>query len=359
MLLTRIGQIIKWRLLGLNQFVHEESHVWAPRISFGVHWLRLTFLKLWLTMSGGRLLIGVALIEHMGDIAASEPLSRRIRSAYPDAYIVWCVRAPYRELIDNNPVVDATLIVPCLTEWIYLRNTAVFDKVIDLHIQGRPCLRCNIPLNKPEGNQRITLSNYYNFGSLLEVQAQNAGLIVEDEKPRLSIPQAAVRRIDRLKLPESYLVIHCSSNEASRDWPRQRWCDLVHQLVTIDNLHLVEIGLVPVVAASATSNYTNLCGAVSLIEMAEIIRRALMFVGIDSGPAHLANAVSTFGVILLGPYRAFRRYMPYSGPFKDGKNAKIIYEDSGLQNLCVGKVYREMSSALINLRPQLNDRQMQ
>lgn len=37
------------------------------------------------------------------------------------------------------------------------------------------------------------------------------------------------------------------------------------------------------------------------------------FVGIDSGPAHLANAVQTPGVILLGRHGVFRQYMPFTG----------------------------------------------
>ena len=60
-------------------------------------------------------------------------------------------------------------------------------------------------------------------------------------------------------------------------------------------------------------------GAISLfnrlpiLQTAEVIRRARFFIGVDSGPAHLANAVQTPGIVLLGRLGKFRQYMPFTG----------------------------------------------
>ena len=51
-------------------------------------------------------IIAVGLIEHMGDIVACEPVARHVRLKNPHAYIVWCVRSEYRELIDSHPSID-------------------------------------------------------------------------------------------------------------------------------------------------------------------------------------------------------------------------------------------------------------
>jgi heptosyltransferase-3 len=80
--------------------------------------------------------------------------------------------------------------------------------------------------------------------------------------------------------------------------------------------------------------------------MAEVIRRAALFVGIDSGPAHVANAVGTPGVILLGAYRDFGRYMPYSGAYQTGANATLVHEPSALQNLPTAPVLAAIRSRL-------------
>jgi heptosyltransferase III len=71
-------------------------------------------------------------------------------------------------------------------------------------------------------------------------------------------------------------------------------------------------------------NYRNLCGQTGIAESAEIIRRAALFIGIDSGPSHLANAVKTPGVILLGRLLKWDYYMPYTGFYADARYCRIL-----------------------------------
>jgi ADP-heptose:LPS heptosyltransferase len=42
----------------------------------------------------------------------------------------------------------------------------------------------------------------------------------------------------------------------------------------------------------------------------EIIRHAVLFIGVDSGFAHVANALAIPSVLLLGRYRNFDSYLP-------------------------------------------------
>jgi heptosyltransferase-3 len=290
-------------------------------------------------------LLAIGLIEHMGDIVAAEPILRQLRRDHPAAFIVWCVRAPFRELVESNPAVDQTLVVHCLTEWILLRRSGIFDRIVDLHLQGRICPTCEIPLKRMEGNQVIVQKNYFAFGGLLDVMCQYANLTVEADDPRLHISEAASKRVDALSLARAYVVIHCSSNERTRDWPAEQWRAFVSDPALVD-LQFVEIGLTPVVSTTDSHNYRNLCGKLTLLEMAEVIRRATLFIGVESGPAHVANAVGTYGVILLGPYRDFKSYNPYSGAYKTGKNALMVYEPAGLAALPVGRVCATIAALL-------------
>jgi heptosyltransferase-3 len=66
-----------------------------------------------------------------------------------------------------------------------------------------------------------------------------------------------------------------------------------------------------------------------MLETAEVIKRADLFIGIDSGPAHLANAVGTPGVIILGSFENFSRYTPYSGGYATGGNADLVRAPHG------------------------------
>ncbi len=293
-------------------------------------------------------IIGIGLIEHMGDIVACEPVSRYIRFKYPNAHIVWCVRKEYRELIDTNPYIDETLEVNCLTEWIALKENGIFDEVFDLHIHNRICPVCQIPLQNNQGKIIVTGENYYKIGNLLSAFSQGAGLPALAGKPKVYITEEIKKKIDKLNLPSKFIVFHCKTNETSRDWKNSKWIELANQIKKKWNVEIVEVGLDSVLAGGNV-DFINLCGKLSILETAEVIKRALLFIGVDSGPAHLANAVGTFGIILLGHYRNFKRYMPFSGNYESGKNAAIIYADGPASEITVKEVTDALEKYLENL----------
>ena len=240
------------------------------------------------------------------------------------------MREPYRELIDNNPYIDETLVVNCLSEWITVSDSGIFDKVIDLHVNNRICPVCKIPLQKRNGNVDINVNNYYNYGSLLKAFCEGAELPLLDDSPRVYMPDSVIQTVNDLNLPNEFITFNCFSNEVSRDWQNSKWVNLAEQIFDTFNIAIVEVGLESALINN-NQNFThlNLCGKLSLLETAEVIRRSMLFVGVDNGPAHLANAVGTFGVVLLGHYRAFRHYMPYSGDYANGTKAELIYNENG------------------------------
>ncbi len=302
------------------------------------------YLRLWLKRrrirkeTPGRKFIVINLIEHFGDIVACEPVARYIRNRHPNAYVVWTVRRPYRELLLHNPAIDEVFALCCITEWMQIAKSGLFDEIIDLHPQNRECPICRKQLLKSNGNTEITIENYYNYGNLMAAYCQSAGIPVIKDQPRIFIPPETVASIDLRGLPESFVVIHCSSNENCRDWKQEKWLQLVQKIMKDLNITVVEIGLQSLIDLESDC-YVNLCGQLSLLETAEVIRRAKLFIGIDSGPAHLANATGTFGLILLGEYRIFKRYMPYSGGYENGENAKILYHNGPAAEISPDRVF--------------------
>jgi ADP-heptose:LPS heptosyltransferase len=115
--------------------------------------------------------------------------------------------------------------------------------------------------------------------------------------------------------------------------------------MNLDDAHIVEIGIVALLHGCNHPKYLNLCGRLSILESAEVLRRAVLFIGIDSGPAHLANAVGIYGVILMGNYLGFERYNPFSGGYKDGSNASIIYSQGLVSEIPVEQVLQVVMSS--------------
>jgi heptosyltransferase-3 len=272
---------------------------------------------------GAREMVAVVLTEHFGDIVAAEPLSRHVRRLHPDAYIVWVVRAAYRELVDYNPHVDAVIAIPCLTESVYLLRARLFDRVYNLHFDGRVCYSCHWP-SLPNRQTAITFDNYYEFGCLQIGFGKAAGLDCPPEQPVLYSSDRAHDAIDALGLPNRFVAVHCLSNETDRNWVREKWCVLVHLITTKLNCDVIELGISPYLPASLAR--FRFVGGLSLLETAEVIRRAEIFVGVDSGPAHLANAVRTPGVIVMGHYRGFKHREPYAGFYAAG-GATLLQAD--------------------------------
>lgn len=269
---------------------------------------------------------------------AAEPIIRQVRRENPRAFIVSYVGVAYRELMDSHPDVNMTVQLGCLTEWIMMKKFSPLDRVIDLHLPDRICTVCRIPLKKDVGNPQINTENYYSFGNLLSVMAQNAGIPVPTDGPTIHIPYAARQGVAARIPSRRFVCIHCFSNEESRNWDTAKWRELVQILTDTYQLDVVEVGLRPALAGFTNPCYKSLCGQLSILETAEVIRRAAVFIGTDSGPAHLANAVGTYGVILLGCYREFKRYMPYSGAYQSEKNAEILHHDGFVREVSTTRV---------------------
>jgi ADP-heptose:LPS heptosyltransferase len=104
-----------------------------------------------------------------------------------------------------------------------------------------------------------------------------------------------------------YVAMAPGAAQPNKMWIPERFAELARRLLD-DNTPVVLVGgpaerelAVRVVELSGRDDIVNLVGTGSLLHTAEIIRRAAVFVGNDSGLAHVAAAVDTRSVILSGP----------------------------------------------------------
>ncbi len=328
-------------------------HLGAVLIGFVANYVRFRVEK-WRTRGRGS--VAIALVEHLGDIVAAEPISRFARRQFPAAHVAWITRRAYAEVPHSYPAVDRVVTVGCLTEWMLLWSAGVADDVLDLHINGRMCPRCCIPLAKTGEAGQLSPDSYYAFGNLLTVQCVSAGLAPITGGPTIGLALRASKRIDDLCLPKCFVVVHCASNEAVRDWPEDKWRLLTDHITGILGLDVVEIGLAPRIVRRSRDKERSLCGQISICETAEVIRRAALFIGIDSGPAHLANAVGTQGIILLGQYKSFAQYMPYSGGYENGSKCDVIRADGPVASLptepVIAAITRRMGTISVTISDQ-------
>ncbi len=105
----------------------------------------------------------------------------------------------------------------------------------------------------------------------------------------------------------SYAVIHTGSSVAAKQWPAARYAGLCERLTNELGLKLVLVGgmedreFAASVSRVAACKMIDLTGKLSLEEVAALSRDATIFIGPDSGIAHLATAVGASAVVLFGP----------------------------------------------------------
>ncbi|GGD56143.1 heptosyltransferase [Emticicia aquatilis] len=272
----------------------------------------------------------IILTQQFGDIVASEPLARQIRETHPNDIILWIVKPIFKELVVHNPNIDTIIDDFCANHRRLLINSGIFDTTYNLQFRNNSfCETCNIYVENLVANTKdITIHNYYFHGNLLNVQQKIAGFPTTNQSPQLHISKKEIEKVDTLSLPVKFIVVHCQSAQNSRNWDKSKWEKFIEFLIQNTDAKIIEIGLSSDLNINS-ERYINLCGKLSILETAEVIRRAKLFIGIDSGPAHLANAVGTFGVIMIGKLANFINHIPYSGQYKTGENAIIIRNTEG------------------------------
>jgi heptosyltransferase-2 len=273
--------------------------------------------------------------NHLGDCIMALPMINETREVYPGARVTLLVPEGLAELFENNPAIDDIIRIP--TEHVHgmigvmkikdLLAPNQFDigyilppsfgaaasfklggvkERIGYIADGRRLLLSRpLPLPTPLNHQHRSLTYF----DLLRRATQSA---VEYVEPKLFLTQdAAQRGIDLLasrglEPGAPYAVIAFQSVAESRRWGIVKYTELAKRLKKFHNMRIVLIGgtvdqrVGDTIVQDASIGAINLSGKTSLRESSAILAGASLFVGNDSGPAHLAAAVGTPLVVLSG-----------------------------------------------------------
>lgn len=282
-------------------------------------------------------------LSAIGDVVNTLPAVSAVREAFPRARIGFLVEDKARDVVLGHPDLDETLVFP-KRRWkgrtlrpgtwaevrAYLRSLRAGRFQVLLDFQGNlkgglHAALSGIPIrigfargHEREGSHLFTnvhvtppsarMLRARKFLSLL------GPLGIANPKLVWKLPDRARsrREIERFLrgagLPErGYAVLHPGTSErgAEKRWPAERFTELARRIQR-------ELGLRVVVAwgpgerATAQgiaqgSGATLALETSSLLDLAELVGRAAVYVGADSGPLHLASAVACPSVALFGP----------------------------------------------------------
>lgn len=123
---------------------------------------------------------------------------------------------------------------------------------------------------------------------------------------------------------EKFIVFGLSAAHSDKRWSQERYAQLAAELIKRYRVKVVLIGDTDdsVIAEKIKDQETgciNLCGKTTLVQLAEVFKRAVFIIGNDSGPMHLASYLNKPVLMLFGPTDPIK-YGPWSS---EGRFIKI------------------------------------
>ena len=256
--------------------------------------------------------IAVIRIRSMGDCILTTPAISILREARPDLSIAVVVEDRFRVLFEGNT--DISRILPpqasALRKWRP-------DLCLNLHGGGSSAV-----LTALSGARFRAGFAHFRFQWIYNVSIPRAQQILGVEgkvhtaehlasaafylgAARVEIPRAKLftdpepGQVHRAPTIRPYAVIHPVAAEPGKTWPKDRFREVASHLQRSFDLTPIFIGG-PGEDLSTFREWRTVAGA-PLGEIKSLVAGAALFVGNDSGPAHMAAAFGIPVVVIFGP----------------------------------------------------------
>ncbi|MFP4055668.1 MAG: glycosyltransferase family 9 protein [Candidatus Brocadiia bacterium] len=303
--------------------------------------------------------IGIVRLSAIGDVVNTLPALAALRRQRPDAHVAWVCERAAAGLLEGHPQLDNLVVVDRKAWTASLAGLARMPRALWAFARTLRSLRLDATVDF-QGNLRSGIATFLTRAPL------RAGFAVPDAREfshlltnrHVGLPPGPLHRVERgLHLltalgvetggaaplvpatdadrggvgeflareglaDASFAAIHAGTSEFGRykQWPQERWGEVARRLA--DDLGLPVVctrGPDPGEARGAQAIARGAGPAaraaplLSLRELGELYRRCRLFLGVDTGPMHLASAVGAPVVALFGP-KDSRVYGPYFGP---------------------------------------------
>lgn len=283
-------------------------------------------------------------LDHIGDVILTLPVYQALKHQYPETLFVM--------LADKSlePLLNRLLISPLHamnTTW-FSRNRNVFKQVrsffltikwirsqkfvaaIDFRGDFLTILMMffsGIPyrLGRPEAGGRFLLTQAIKRPLNGHEIMHNYQLIESVESKGFSSKELAAPWLSAKEFTSDFVrrtdgvlnfVIHPHAGYASKEWPSERWDFIISKLAALDRIRIYLIGTsgdrekMPLL--DVQDFVTDLRGELALCDLPAFFQSVDLFLGLDSGPAHLAAGLGVECISLFSGANISERWKPYT-----------------------------------------------
>lgn len=248
--------------------------------------------------------VAVVRLRSLGDCVLTTPALELLKRERPDLEIGIVVEQRFAAVFEGNPAIAAIL----APEFGVIRRWHP-SLCLNLHGGTRSQL-----LTLASGARIRAGFGHHSGAAIYNVKIPRAQEILGEERPvhtaehlasamfYLGVPIGEIPRAslfaERHAAVRPYAVIHATAAAAYKTWPAERFLAVAEHLER-------KLALEPVLIGSGTDDltpferYRRIAGA-PLKEVMSLLAGASLFVGNDSGPAHMAAALGIPVVVLYG-----------------------------------------------------------
>lgn len=306
-----------------------------------------------------------------------------LKKNFPAASLSYVIEKPYSDLIEGNPHINQTIVLPSHSNSKYFFSLLKkireekYDTVIDFHGGPRASLITLFSgaelkigyrikykhfiyhIKQPRSSETGYIHSVENHVNLVKSLGIKSGAIpplyiplsTQDEKEKIS------QILSQYKLSASKTIsIHIGAGNRFRDWGVKNHIKLCRLLTKIPEVKIVLLGAeqdrasAESISAQTGPRSISLAGDLKLREVRDIISHSLLFIGPDSGPMHIAASTRTpivalFGPTLpdnFGPWRATYKIIQKQFDCRPCRQKECIHKDFPcLQQITPEQVYKE------------------
>ena len=283
----------------------------------------------------------------IGDIVLSTALVSKVKEKYPDSNIYYLTTPLGKEILKNNPKIKEIIVYDkrgkdkgfgafisfvrkirklkidiCLTPHRYLRSS-----ILSLLSGAKIRVGYDIASLAFVYNKKIkydkTKHEVEKLLSFIDDNTKRYKLeMYPSEKDKIKIDTL----LKKLSNNKKIILIAPGSKWFTKKWPEEYFRILIQNLVKRDDLLIVITGgkEEKEIELNLNSKILDLRGEITLLELAELTKRAVLVVSNDSAPIHITSAFPDTRIIgIFGPTVKEFGFFPWS------KNSKV-FEINGL-----------------------------
>lgn len=289
--------------------------------------------------------------SRMGDIIFALPSVNAIKKQYPHAHISWIVDERCAGILEGNNLIDDLIVfdrtkisLPYIIKFYKQLRKNGYDLSIDFHglfksafivkLAGARFKLASSSTNgmrelswlfskeiKPKSADTHCIERHLAVADYLGCRTENFEYGLSVHKEEIDLLKKLLEK-EKVDLNKKIVAVHPGGGWISRRWQTEKFVKLIDLIKEKYDANIVLIGgkeggaserglNEEIILQSKTKEIVDLTGKLNLKELMAFLKICNLFIANEAGPMHIATALNTNAVAILGPTNAKR-----TGPFK-------------------------------------------